>query len=69
MRRSRYFVDARRSVSFDDLEQAKAFARQNFPAVVLERVDSPDGSFGWHEILRFDWRWDPERGEPVVGFS
>jgi hypothetical protein len=68
MNRPRYFVDARRSVPFDSLDEAKAFARHNFPAVILERVDEPDGRFAWHEILRFDWRWDEARGEPVIAF-
>ena len=62
----RYFVDARRSIPFDSLEEAKAFARQNFPAVILEQVDQPGGSFVWREILRFDWRWDSERNGPVI---
>jgi hypothetical protein len=65
----RYFVDARRSLPFETLEDAKVFARQNFPAVILERVNQPDGTFLWEEILRFDWRWDPDRQEPVIDFS
>ena len=69
MSRPRYFVDARRSIPFDSLEEAKAFAQQNFPAVILERFDEPDGSFVWREILRFDWRWDEARNEPVIGFA
>jgi hypothetical protein len=69
MKKPRYFVDARRSIPFDTLEEAKAFARQNFPAVILERVDQSDGTFVWEEILRFDWRWDAERGEPVIDFA
>ncbi|MRG96692.1 hypothetical protein [Polyangium spumosum] len=69
MKPPRYFVDARRSVPFDTLEDAKAFARQNFPAVILERADQPDGGVSWNEILRFDWRWDPARGEPVIDFA
>ena len=47
-------------------DEAKSFARQNFPAVILERVDGADGRVAWHEILRFDWRWDEARGEPVI---
>ncbi len=69
MKSPRYFVDARRSVGFDDLEKAKTFAQANFPAVILERRDSPDGKFVWQEILRFDWRWDSQRGMPVIDFS
>ena len=69
MTRPRYFVDARRSIPFDSLDDAKEFARQNFPAVILERVDGADGTVSWHEILRFDWRWDDEKGEPVIGFA
>ena len=69
MKRPRYFVDARRSVPFDDLEEAKAFARHNPPAVILERRDQPDGRILWEEILRFDWRWDEARGEPVLDFA
>lgn len=69
MRLSRYFVDARRSVPFETLEAAKAFARQNFPAVILERVDQPGGTFVWQEILRFDWRWDAARKAPVIDFA
>ncbi|MBK9260884.1 MAG: hypothetical protein IPM54_13835 [Polyangiaceae bacterium] len=65
----RYFVDARRSVPFGTLDEAKAFAQQNFPAVILERVDESDGKFSWREILRFDWRWDEERCVPVVDFG
>ncbi len=56
-----YMVDAARSVSFDSLEDAKTFARNNFPAIILERVGN-----GWREILRFDWHWNEERGEPVI---
>jgi hypothetical protein len=64
----RYMVDARRSVSFDDLEEAKTFARNNFPAVILERRDTAEGRPAWVEVLRFDWHWSHERGEPVIEF-
>ncbi len=66
-KRPRYFVDARRSVGFDDLETAKEFAKQNFPCVILER-DESSGRLEWREILRFDWHWDEEHGEPRIGF-
>lgn len=62
----RYMVDARRSVSFDTLEEAKVFAQNNFPAVILERRDRQGGRPEWIEILRFDWHWNEERGEPVI---
>ena len=62
----RYIVDARRSVSFDDLESAKEFAKQNFPAIILERREGPGGRPSWVEVLRFDWHWNEERGEPVI---
>jgi hypothetical protein len=65
----RYFVDARRSVPFDTLEEAKEFAQQNFPAIILERVDLSDGSFEWREVLRFDWVWDHELGQAKIGFG
>jgi hypothetical protein len=65
----RYFVDARRSVPFETLEEAKTFAQQNFPAVILERVDGLDGKFSWREVLRFDWRWDTQRHIPVIDFG
>ena len=65
----RFFVDARRSVGFDSLSEAKAFAKQNVPAVVLERVDEPNGKFTWREVTRWDWCWSEERGEPVIEFS
>jgi hypothetical protein len=57
----RYMVDAARSVAFDSLEDAKTFARNNFPAIILERVEGE-----WREIMRFDWHWNAERGEPVI---
>jgi len=63
----RYFVDARRSIPFDDLETAKEFAKQNFPSVILER-DESSGRLVWREILRFDWHWDEALGEPRIGF-
>ncbi len=69
MKSPRYFVDSRRSVGFETLEEAKAFARNNFPAVILERRDRPDGTFEWAEVLRFDWRWDAARGAPVIDFA
>ena len=59
----RYMVDAARSVAFDTLEEAKAFAKLNFPAVILERAD--DGK-SWREVMRFDWHWNEQRGEPVI---
>lgn len=68
-RSPRFFVDARRSVGFDTLEQAKEFARVNFPAVILERKDLPDGTFEWREVLRYDWRWDPIRQRPEIDFA
>lgn len=61
----RYLVDARRSVTFDTLDEAKAFAKHNFPAVILERV-TEEGRPSWREILRFDWHWNEKRGEPVI---
>lgn len=61
-------VDARRSVSFDDLEQAKTFAQNDFPAVILERRDGPEGRPAWVEALRFDWHRNHERGGPVIEF-
>ncbi|MBI2389953.1 MAG: hypothetical protein HYV09_10215 [Deltaproteobacteria bacterium] len=64
----RYMVDARRSVSFDALEEAKIFAQNNFPAVILERRVGPDGRPIWVEVLRFDWHWNAERGEPAIEF-
>lgn len=64
----RYFVDARRSVPFDTLEEAKVFAQNNFPAVILERQQGSDGRPTWVEVLRFDWHWSAERGEPVIEF-
>ena len=63
----RYYVDARRSVPFDTLEEAREYARQNFPAVILERRENELGVL-YEEIQRFDWHWDETRGEPVVGF-
>ena len=62
----RYLVDATRSVAFDSLDDAKAFARNNFPAVIMERGEDEAGKLVWREILRFDWHWNPERGEPVI---
>ena len=61
----RYMVDASRSVAFDSLDEAKQFARNNFPAIILERSTEADGPM-WREILRFDWHWNEERGEPVI---
>jgi hypothetical protein len=63
-------VDARRSVSFDTLEEAKIFAQNNFPAVILERRDRADGATPpeWIEVLRFDWHWNAEKGAPVIEF-
>ena len=52
-------------MSFDDLEEAKAFAKHNFPAVILERT-TVDGKLSWREVMRFDWHWNEERGEPVI---
>jgi hypothetical protein len=54
-------ADATRSVAFDTLDEAKAFAKHNFPAVILEHTTD-----GWREVLRFDWHWNEERGEPVI---
>lgn len=62
----RYMVDSHRSVSFDTLDEAKTFAKLNFPAVILERVVGNDGKSSWREVLRFDWHWNEERGEPVI---
>ena len=64
----RYIVDARRSVAFDSLEDAKMFARNNFPAVILERRVAADGRSELVEVLRFDWHWNELRGEPVIEF-
>jgi hypothetical protein len=65
----RYFVDARRSVPFDTLEETKSFAQQNFPAVILDRIDSLDGKFSSREVLRFDWRWNAQRHVSVIDFG
>jgi hypothetical protein len=62
----RYMVDAHRSVSFDSLEEAKSFARNNFPAVILERTTDERGALTWREVMRFDWHWNEERGAPVI---
>jgi hypothetical protein len=61
----RYMVDANRSVAFDTLDEAKAFAKHNFPAIILERTEA-DGKPSWREVLRFDWHWNEARGEPVI---
>jgi hypothetical protein len=69
MNKPRFFVDAHCSVPFDSLDEARVFAQQNFPAVILERIDLPDGAFHWQEVLRFDWHWDEELGTAVIGFA
>ena len=65
-RMKRYMVDSHRSVAFDSLEDAKLFARNNFPAVIMERTTDERGRVGWREIMRFDWHWNEERGEAVI---
>jgi len=62
----RYMVDSHRSVAFDSLDDAKDFARHNFPAVILERGTDENGRLTWREILRFDWHWNEALGKPVI---
>jgi hypothetical protein len=42
---------ALKKVAFDSLDDAKTFARNRLV---------------WREIMRFDWHWSRERGEPVI---
>ncbi len=58
----RYVVLADHVVGFDTLEEAKRFALGNLPAVICERVPTPDGST-LVEVMRHDFNYDPERDE------
>ena len=58
-----YVVLARRVRGFDTLEEAKAFALANYPAVICERTVMPDGTSNLVEVMRHDFLFDEQRGE------
>lgn len=58
----RFVVMADRVRGFDTLEEAKAFACSNYPAVILERREE-GGTSHLREILRHDFLYDEERRE------
>lgn len=59
----RYVVFAQKLRGFDTLEEAQRFARVNYPAVICERRDRPDGDSELVEIARHDYLYDADRGE------
>lgn len=59
----RFVVLARRARDFDTFEEAVAFATHNFPSVICERIDSPDGRSVLRERARFDLLYDSNRRE------
>ncbi len=63
MTRSAFVVLARRAVEFETFEEACAFARRNYPAVVCERVVGADGRPMLEERLRCDLLFDEREGE------
>lgn len=66
----RYVVLADRVRGFDTLEEAKPFALANLPAVICERIVTPDG-LTLVEVMRHDFDYDPVRNEwrVMVGWS
>jgi hypothetical protein len=59
----RYVVFADRIRGFDQLEDARGFARANVPAVVCERQTGDDGRSELREIFRHDLLYDEQRSE------
>lgn len=59
----RFVVLADRVRGFDTLEEARAFALANYPAVLCERHAKPDGGSELIELERHDFLYDAERGE------
>jgi hypothetical protein len=59
----RYVVFAGRMRGFDALEDARAFATANPPAVICERVPILEGGSELREILRHDFLYDAASGQ------
>ena len=57
----RFVVTADRVRGFDTREEAEAYARANFPSVLLERIRAEDGSSRLVELARHDFLYDAEQ--------
>ena len=58
-----FVVLATKAREFASFEEAVAFAKHNYPAVICERIRNEDGKIVLRERKRFDMLWDAEREE------
>ena len=66
MKLHRYVVFAEWLRGFDRLDDAVEFARANYPSILCERVEGPDGAAVMREVMRHDLMYDPDRNEWAI---
>lgn len=63
----KYRVDAKKTKFFNSLNEAREFARRNFPAVIMLR-EKINHEVLWCEIERFDRYYNEKKQKWTIGF-